>query len=184
LHQPSVTKKSQILFVGRLFPRKGAQFLLSALAEIDLQGWECVVAGDGPMMQELRNQAQDLGLPVKFPGFVKGAALEELYSTSAIFVMPSLAENFPVVLLEALSAGCSVITTNTTGMPEVVGDAGLLTPPGDVLALRAAIQRLMNDEDLRHRLGDAAHRQVAMFNWNGVLSQHEAVYMQIVKTDR
>jgi glycosyltransferase involved in cell wall biosynthesis len=178
---PNLPRRQRILFASRLFPRKGAQFLLDALAELPVDGWELVIAGDGPMLPELQAQAARLGLSVSFPGFVKGAALEELYATSAIFVFPSLQDNFPVVLLEALSAGCAIITTNVSGMPEVVGDAGLLTPPGDVAALRAALGQLMSDTALRAQLGARARARMSCFSWETILARHEALYERVVR---
>jgi glycosyltransferase involved in cell wall biosynthesis len=177
-------RRRRILFASRLFPRKGAQFLLDALAGLPLDGWDVVVAGDGPMLPKLQAQAAELGLSVSFPGFVKGAALEELYATSAIFVFPSLRDNFPVVLLEALSAGCAVITSDVSGMPEVVGDAGLLTPPGDVEALRAALGRLIADDALRADLSARARARMSCFTWDTILARHVALYERVVRRSK
>jgi glycosyltransferase involved in cell wall biosynthesis len=175
-------KQRRILFVSRLFPRKGAHHFLDALAGIDRAGWDVIVAGDGPELEPLRVQAQRLGLTVDFRGFLKGPPLEELYATSAIFVLPSLQDNFPVVLLEALSHGCAIITTGISGMPEVVGDAGLLTLPGDVAALRDAIVRLMADDTLRATLSEQARAKVKTFAWEHVLARHLALYERVVST--
>jgi glycosyltransferase involved in cell wall biosynthesis len=172
-------KRRRLLFVSRLFPRKGAQHFLEALSGLDLSGWEVTVAGDGPMLEPLRQQARDLGLAVDFRGFLKGRALDELYASSAVFVFPSLQDNFPVVLLEALSHGCAVVTSGVSGMPEVVGDAGLLVPPADVPALRAAIEQLMADDALREELGERARAQVARFSYDTVLARHLALYERL-----
>lgn len=176
----AVARRQRILFASRLFPRKGAQFLLEALAGLELADWEVVIAGDGPMLEPLKAQAQRLGLPVQFPGFVKGQALQELYASSAIFVFPSLHDNFPVVLLEALSHGCAVITSDCTGMPEVVGEAGLLVRPHDIDGLRAAIARLMADAALRAELGAQARRRIAELNWARILDQHLELYGRVL----
>lgn len=175
-----VERRKRILFASRLFPRKGAQFLLDALVGLDLSEWEVVIAGDGPMLEPLREQARTLGLNVSFPGFVKGQALQDLYASSAIFVFPSLHDNYPVVLLEALSAGCAIITNNVTGMPEVVGDAGLLVRPHDVAGLREAIVRLMNDATLRDQLGRLARRRIADLDWARILGLHFDLYERVI----
>jgi glycosyltransferase involved in cell wall biosynthesis len=169
-------RKRRILFVSRLFPRKGAQYLLEALAGLPLDEWEITIAGDGPMLEALRAQAQRLGVQVDWRGFIKGKPLEELYASSAIFVFPSTNDNFPVVLLEALAGGCAVVTTNVSGMPEVVGNAGILVPPQDVPALRAAIRRLMNDDDLRADLSARARARIAHFAWDDVIRRYLEVY--------
>jgi glycosyltransferase involved in cell wall biosynthesis len=175
-----VERRKRILFASRLFPRKGAQFLLDALSGLDLSEWEVVIAGDGPMLEPLRQQAHSLGLQVNFPGFVKGQELLDLYASSAIFVFPSLHDNFPVVLLEALSAGCAIITNNVTGMPEVVGEAGVLVRPHDIAGLRNAIARLMDDAALRERLGQLARRRIADLSWKRVLGLHVDLYQRVV----
>ena len=181
---PNLPRRRRILFASRLFPRKGAQFLLDALDGLPLDGWEVIIAGDGPMLAELRAQAARRGLPVVFPGFVKGAALDELYATSPIFVFPSLRDNFPVVLLEAMSAGCAVITSNVSGMPEVVGDSGVLTPPGEVEALRTALRRLMADAELREALGERARARMECFAWDGILARHVALYERVARRSK
>lgn len=178
---PERPRQKRILAASRLFPRKGIQYLFEALAGLDLNGWEVVVAGDGPMLAELQDQARRLSLPVQFPGFVTGEPLQTLYATSEIFVFPSLRDNFPVVLLEAVTAGCAVITTNISGMPEVVGDAGLLVPPGDAIALRNAVQRLMVDTDLRKELQQRTQRQIAYFAWPRILAEHERLYERVLE---
>lgn len=177
--EPIEARKRRILFASRLFPRKGAHYLLEALAGLPLDGWDVTVAGDGPMLADLQAQAQRLGVPVDWRGFIKGEPLEELYATSAIFVFPSTNDNFPVVLLEALAGGCAVVTTNVSGMPEVVGDAGMLVPPQDVPALRAAIQRLMNDDDLRADLSARARARIAHFAWDDVVRRYLDVYRRV-----
>jgi len=175
----AAVRRQRILFASRLFPRKGAQFMLDALAGLDLAGWDVVIAGDGPMLEPLKAQAARLGLAVQFPGFLKGQALQDLYASSAIFVFPSLHDNFPVVLLEALSHGCAIVTNNCTGMPEVVGDAGLLVKPHDVPGLRAAIARLMGDAPLRHELGQRARQRVAELGWERILEQQIELYERV-----
>ncbi|MFQ3634164.1 glycosyltransferase family 4 protein [Roseiflexus sp.] len=173
-------RKRRILFVSRLFPRKGAQYLLEALAGVSLDGWEITIAGDGPMLEQLQAQAQHLGIPVDWRGFIKGAPLEELYASSAIFAFPSTNDNFPVVLLEALAGGCAVVTTNVSGMPEVVGDAGVLVPPRDVPALRTALLQLMNDDTLRADLSVRARARIARFAWENVTRQYLDLYRRLV----
>jgi glycosyltransferase involved in cell wall biosynthesis len=172
----AAARRRRILFASRLFPRKGAQFMLEALAGLDLDGWEVVIAGDGPMLAPLKEQARSLGLDVAFPGYVQGRVLQDLYASSAIFAFPSLHDNFPVVLLEALSHGCAIVTNNCTGMPEVVGDAGLLVRPHDVAGLRDAIARLMADAELRDDLGERARRRVAELGWRRIVEQHLDLY--------
>ncbi|GIV96194.1 MAG: 1,2-diacylglycerol 3-glucosyltransferase [Herpetosiphonaceae bacterium] len=177
---PLVERRRRILAASRLFPRKGIQYLLEALEGIDLEGWEVVIAGDGPSRGELEEQARRLGLPVRFAGFVKGQSLIDLYAGSEIFVFPSLRDNFPVVLLEAMSAGCAVIASNVTGIPEVVGEAGVLVPPANAAALREALLALMRDPVARRRYGEAAQAHIRRFSWPLILAQHESLYRHVL----
>ncbi len=172
-------RKRRILFASRLFPRKGAQYLIEALAGLPLDGWEVTIAGDGPMLEPLQVQARRLGVPIDWRGFIKGAPLEELYASSALFVFPSENDNFPVVLLEALAGGCAIITTGVSGMPEVVGDAGVLVPPRDVPALRAALLRLMHDDRLRADLSARARARIACFAWDDVTRRYLDLYQRL-----
>jgi glycosyltransferase involved in cell wall biosynthesis len=100
-----------------------------------------------------------------------------LFETSSIFVLPSYAENFPLVLLEAMAAGAAIVTTDQTGCREVVGDAALLVRAGDEQAIRAAFERLGSDADLRERLGREARNRIdKLFSWPAVAGQYVDVF--------
>lgn len=175
---PKLPRRPRILAASRLFPRKGIQFMFEALAGLNLAGWEIMVAGDGPMLPELKAQARQLGLPVEFPGFVDRQTLWELYATSELFVFPSIRDNSPVVLLEAMSAGCALVSSNITGMPEVVQDAGLLVDPTDIPALRAAIGRLLDDAALRRELSQRAQQRMQLFRWERIRELYLETYRE------
>ncbi len=97
-----------------------------------------------------------------------------------MFVFPSEVENFPVVLLEAMSAGLAIITTRGTGCEEVVGRAALLVTPRDSDAIWSAIRRLANDPDLAGTLGTAARKRlVAHFSWQTVAERYHDLYRQL-----
>jgi glycosyltransferase involved in cell wall biosynthesis len=165
-------KQDRILVVTRMFPRKGVQFFLDALAGLE-HGWEVVVAGDGPYLPALQEQARRLRLKVRFTGFVQGATLDELYRTSRIFVFPSLQENFPTVLLEAMEAGCAIITSRCGGCAEVIGGAGIATEPGQPAELRAALSALMADPARIAALGAHAKERIEQFRWPDIASRYE-----------
>jgi glycosyltransferase involved in cell wall biosynthesis len=176
--KPMEPREPRILVVSRLFERKGVQHLLHALEGVDL-GLEVHVAGDGPYRPDLEALAARLRLPIRFHGWLENESpeLQELYASSRIFVLPSVAENFPVVLLEAMSAGNAIVTTEGTGCAEVVGDAALLVPPGDPVALREALRRLAADPDLCAALGRRAQERVASrFSWSAVAERYAEAY--------
>ncbi|KPJ69818.1 hypothetical protein AMJ44_02260 [candidate division WOR-1 bacterium DG_54_3] len=155
-------KKNRILVVTRMFERKGVQYFLKAIANLNTD-WEIYIAGDGPYMPRLRALAEKIVPSTKFLGFVQGRKLSELYQSAKIFVFPSIQENFPVVLLEAMNAGCAVITTSAFGCAEVVGDAAIQTKPGNVKDLREALERLIKDEEEIRRLAELARKRVTKF---------------------
>jgi glycosyltransferase involved in cell wall biosynthesis len=168
----------KILVVTRMLERKGIQFLLASLAESPI-GHEVNIVGEGPYLLELRRQAAETGLPVKFWGWQENRSpqLRELYESSTIFVFPSEAENFPIVLLEAMAAGLAIITTEGTGCAEVVGDAALLVPPKNPQAISRALRRLIQEPDLRRSLGAAARQRIEEnFTWSAVAGRYLEEY--------
>ena len=179
-YAPTGTGRRGILIVTRMFERKGVQYALRAIQQLSGEH-EVRIAGDGPYLPALKHVAQQLGVRVEFIGWLDNgsARLRELYETSSIFVFPSEGENFPVVLLEAMAAGLAIITTEETGCAEVVGDAALLVPSRDAAAIRSALERLLSDEPLRRRLGDAARKRLEeRFSWASVADQHLTLYRQ------
>lgn len=170
-------KESRILVATRLFERKGVQHVIEALAAIPDHNHELEVAGDGPQRAALEGQAHDRGVSARFHGWLPREALDRLYERSRIFVLASLSDNFPVSLLEAMAAGCAVITTRAGGCPEVVGDTGLVVEPGDVQGLQEAMTRLIRQPAFAEELGGRAAKRVReLFGWPAIVSQHEAVY--------
>jgi len=179
---PAREKKPRILGVSRIFERKGLQYVFEAL-EGGSHGFEVHIVGDGPYLPELRRRAARAGVPATFHGWLENDSphLRELYETSSIFVLPSEAENFPVVLLEAQAAGLAIVTTDSTGCAEVVGDTGLLVPPHDVEALRGALTRLIRDPETRARLGSAGRRRMEEnFSWESVAARYEEVFRRAI----
>ncbi len=168
----------KVLVVTRMLERKGVQFLLESLARSPIEQ-EVNIVGEGPFLPELRRQAEESGVKVKFWGWLdnRSPQLRELYESSTIFVFPSEAENFPIVLLEAMAAGLAIITSQGTGCAEVVGDAALLVPAKDPHAITRALQRLIHEPELRRSLGGAARRRIEEnFTWSAVAGRYLAEY--------
>jgi glycosyltransferase involved in cell wall biosynthesis len=171
---------SKILVVTRMLERKGVQYVLDSLAESPV-GAEVNIVGDGPYLPELQRKAEALRSPARFWGWLdnRSPQLREIYESSGIFVFPSEAENFPIVLLEAMAAGLAIVTTEGTGCAEVVGDAGLLVPSRDSRAIGRALKRLVDDPELRRTLGAAARRRVEQhFTWSAVARRYVEEYSQ------
>jgi rhamnosyl/mannosyltransferase len=174
-----------ILFVGRLVEYKGVDVLLRALAGISRV--RAVLVGDGPRRAALEELARDLGLGerVDFAGEVSDERMSELYATCDLFVLPSVtrAEAFGIVQLEAMAAGKAVVSTSVpTGVPWVNQHerTGLIVPPGEVPALRGAIERLLSDRALRERMGREGRARVARdFTPARMIAQMLALYREI-----
>ncbi len=171
-------RTSRILMVTRMLERKGVQYVLDSLAESPVEA-EVHIVGDGPYLPELRRKAEALRSPARFWGWLdnRSPQLRQIYESSGIFVFPSEAENFPIVLLEAMAAGLAIVTTEGTGCAEVVGDAGILVPVRDSRAIGRALKRLMDDPALRQSLGAAARRRIEEnFTWDVVARRYVEEY--------
>jgi glycosyltransferase involved in cell wall biosynthesis len=169
---------SRVLVVTRMLERKGVQWVLDSLAESPVEA-EVHIVGDGPFLPDLRRKAEALQSPARFWGWLdnRSPELRELYESAGIFVFPSEAENFPIVLLEAMAAGLAIITTEGTGCAEVVGDAGLLVPVRDSRAIGRALRRLLDNPELRRSLGAAARRRIEdNFTWSAVARRYVEEY--------
>jgi glycosyltransferase involved in cell wall biosynthesis len=153
----------RVLAVGRLIPRKGFDRLLRAMHVAHERGAKIALdfVGPGPLEPELRGLAAELGLnDVSFAGFVDQRDLPERYAAADAFAFPSLDDPFGVVLLEAMAAGLPVVTSARAGATiDLVDDGrnGLVVDPDDIEKMADALFRLATDEDLRARLGQAAH---------------------------
>jgi glycosyltransferase involved in cell wall biosynthesis len=176
--RPGQKNPRSLLVVTRMFERKGVQYTLRALAQMRGQ-FDIDIVGDGPYLPTLKSLAKELGVDARFWGHVDNDSqqLKELYETASIFVFTSEAENFPIVLLEAMIAGAAVITSNGTGCAEVAADAGLLVPVRDPQAIKQALMQLVGDPQLVQTLGAAGReRVISRFSWDGVIDQHLDVY--------
>jgi glycosyltransferase involved in cell wall biosynthesis len=146
----------EVLFAGRLSPEKGILELVEAA-----RGMRLVVAGDGP----LRDRVPGAG------GFVPHDELQRLYAQAAVVACPSRREGFGTVCAEAMAHGRPVVAGDVGGLRDLVvdGETGLLVPPGDVGALRDALERLLGDRELRRRLGAAGRERArSLLAWERV----------------
>lgn len=155
----------QLLAVATVTPRKGHRMLIDALANLREEDWHLTCIGslerDPPTVDALRAAIADAGLSerVTLAGEQPPAALSAAYTAADFFVLPSYHEGYGMVYAEALAHGLPVIATSAGAIPDTVpADAALLVSPGDVVALRAALQRVFSDAILREHLSDGAAR--------------------------
>jgi glycosyltransferase involved in cell wall biosynthesis len=169
------TKRNLVLVVARLFPRKGVQRFIEAIPGLP-RDWEYVIAGDGPYLPRLKELAERLRVPVRFVGFIDAHTLRGYYEQARILVFPSIRENFPMVLLEAMDAGCAVITTDAEGCGEVVGKAGIVVPKDDAQQIRSALSTLMADRARCEQLGTMARARADQFRWPRIASLYRHAF--------
>jgi glycosyltransferase involved in cell wall biosynthesis len=164
-----------ILSVGRLVAIKGFDTLVKAVAILRDEGYgvRCAIAGDGPERRRIEElvERRNLRGAVELVGERTSQEVFELMGRCAIFVLPSrpagrksgVMDGIPVSLMEAMSLGIPVVSCPVSGIPELVvnEETGLLVPPDDERMLAEAIARLIDDEELRRRLGHAGRERVA-----------------------
>ncbi len=175
-----------ILYLGTLEPRKNLETLIDAYAGLraaDKAVPKLVIAGGkGWFFETIFARVAELGLrdEVLFPGYVPGTELPWWYRAAELFAYPSRFEGFGLPVLEAMACGTPVVTTTSSSLPEVAGDAALLVDPDDTTALTAALGRLLTDSQLRTDLRTAGLRQAARFSWMRTAAQTAQVYRDVL----
>ncbi|MFP3897434.1 MAG: glycosyltransferase family 4 protein [Anaerolineales bacterium] len=178
-----------LLFLGTLEPRKNLIALLEAYALLRQRGNIChhlvIAGGRGWYYEKVYDATQRLGLreTVHFTGHVPDEELPIWYNAADLFIYPSLYEGFGLPPLEAMACGTPVIVSNTSSLPEVVGDAGLMVDPQDPQALAEAIHSLLSDPPRRERLGQAARRQANRFSWRTTAARTAELYHHVLEGD-
>ncbi|MFP4500862.1 MAG: glycosyltransferase family 4 protein [Candidatus Hydrogenedentota bacterium] len=174
------------LFVGTLEPRKNLERLVraySAVVKRDV-GEVLVIAGRLGWKQSFIKGFKNTGARsahVRVLGHVPDADLPALYAAARAFVWPSLYEGFGLPVAEAMACGAAVLTSSTTALPEIAGDAALLVDPEDESAIAAGLCRLSQDDELVTRLREKGPGQAAPFSWESAARGTAAVYMEVLK---
>lgn len=171
--------------VGTLEPRKNHIGLIRAFHEVQQRNKSslmlAIAGGKGWMYEETENVVRELKLEdkVRFLGRISERELITLYSLAEMFAFPSFFEGFGIPPLEAMACGAPVITSNTSSLPEVAGDAALLVDPYDIHAIADAIQRLAENAQLREELRQKGYRQAQRYTWSGAAAKMLAVYQRV-----
>ena len=176
LHESLAGDKSILLWVGRISPEKGLDMLLKAYVDLRSRRDDLllVIVGDGPDRERLSAIAGD----TVFLGNRFGDELATLYASADIFVFPGRAETFGQVVLEAAASGLPAVITAGTGVDDVVSrnETALTVTPGDSKAFAAAIDRLLDDADLRSRMGTAARLRAEQRTWPATFARLKDMY--------
>jgi glycosyltransferase involved in cell wall biosynthesis len=179
--RPDREKTGRILVVTRMFKRKGIQHFINAVNGLDIDQ-EIHIIGDGPYLSRLKKLAENTSAKIYFHDFLDNSSekFKDLIETASIFVFPSESENFPIVLLEAMSAGLAIITTKNTGCQEVVGNTCLLVKPGDPDEIRQALLSYLRSPLLQKQHGALARKRLEThFSWETVARRYVKVYETI-----
>jgi glycosyltransferase involved in cell wall biosynthesis len=172
-----------ILMIGRLHEEKGHRFLFEALAAIRerIEPFELLLAGSGPHRELLEAEAERRGVAGHVRHLGQRRDIPELISLASLVVVPSLAESFGYVVLEAMSLAKPVVASTAGGIPEVVGDSGgaLLVPPADAAALAEAMARVLENPERAATMGEAGQRRAAAFDFDPMIRGYERVYREL-----
>ncbi len=174
-------KDSYILFLGRLVPEKGIQYLIKAFKQIDTDK-KLVIAGGSSdsdeFMQELTRLAAD-DPRILFTGFVQGHMLAELYSNAYVYCLPSDLEGMPLSLLEAMSYGNCCLASDIAECAEVLEDKGVLFQRGSVESLKQKLEELFQHPEQVGRYREEATKYICdKYNWDDVVSKTLLLYYE------
>ena len=181
-----------ILYLGTIEPRKNIGTLIKAYHRL-LETWPgsaqsgsrpglVIAGGKGWEWEEVFGLVEklELGDQVMFPGFVPDTELPLWYNVAECFAYPSLYEGFGLPALEAMACGTPVITSNSSSLPEVVGEAGLTVSAEDVEGWADALRRMLTDSDLQDRLRQQGLQRAARFSWEETVRQTLTVYDRVL----
>lgn len=175
-----------ILYVGLLKPHKNVEGLVRAfslLPDVLRNTHQLVLAGKlDRLYPVLRELVEDLGLrdQVLFTGHLSDDDLHALYAGARVFVLPSLNEGFGLPALEAMAYGIPVVASNTSSLPEVVGEAGILVNPRNIQEIASAIGRFLADEGLRSQFAELGRQRAQLFSAKEFAIRHLEVYREAI----
>ncbi len=172
-----------VLATGKISPRKNIHGLIRAMSGLadSIPHHLVLVGGDGWGMEEMYRQLGDSVIRerIHFPGYVSDDQLRALYAAASVYVHPSLYEGFGLTVLEAMAAGCPVVTSNVYSLPEVAGDAALLVDPLDNGSLADAIKSICMDNGLADELTAKGKARAKLFQWDECAAQVAQIYRSV-----
>lgn len=175
-----------IIFVGRLKPIKGLYYLLSAMKLIQNKDKKIrlLVVGYGEEKTKLEELSKKLSLSTQviFTDKISNELIPEYLGAGDIFVLPSLSEGFPVVILEAMASGLPIIATKIRGISEIVkdGENGFLIPPKNSNEIAEKILMLINDSKLIKSISDNNKIEAQRYSWETIVEKIEEIYFQVI----
>lgn len=182
--------ENYVLFVGSLEPRKNIKTLLKAYSAVSARlrkAFPLVIAGaKGWLNSDIPSLVEGLGIKesVRFTGYIDANDICAVYSGASVFAYPSLYEGFGLPILEAMSCGAPVITSNTSSMPEVAGDAARLIDPLNAEELASALEAVLDNETLRAEMKKKGLARAASFSWDRCARETLGVYGKVAASPK
>lgn len=179
----------QILWVGRFVTGKGVDYLIDALSQVRKMMPETalVLVGEGPEKKLIEDRIQNLHLQssVTLIDYLDNTDLPKVYKNSDIFVLPSLMEGVPRTILEAMSCGIPVVTTNLPHLVEIIEGAGLVVPPKEPALLSDAILTILGDPSLAKMMGQHGRKKIEQkYSWEDTVGKTLRSYMLVIANRR
>ena len=182
------TASNVLLFVGTLKPIKGVRYLIKAMNTVHQSNEDIklLIVGDGEEKEYLEHLTKKLNLNevISFIGSVPNVKVPDYMYSADILVQPSISEGFPVVILEAMALGLPIITTNVTGLPEIVGNLrnGLLVEPRDANDIADKVMLMINDNELQKAFSRNNKEDIKRYGWQEIVKEIELLYSSSLKT--
>jgi N-acetyl-alpha-D-glucosaminyl L-malate synthase BshA len=178
-----------ILFVGNLRPVKGVKYLIEAIKLIrdKNKNVRLFLVGDGTEREYLENLTKEYDLEkyVNFLGKISNLKIPEYMMASDLFVLPSLSEGVPLVILEAMASGLSIIASNVGGLPEIIHDKenGFLVEPGQPEKIAEKVLQLLENEPLREKMSKNNKDKAKEYDWKAIVVRLEEVYSTMKRAE-
>ena len=182
-------KEGYILYVGSLEPRKNISTLIKAYQRLrtdfpEIKTKLILIGGESPLFADVRLKIKRWQEDVIFKGYVEDKCLREYYRNAMVVAYPSFYEGFGLPPLEAMASGAPVVTSLTSSIPEVVGDAALMVSPFDYQQLAQTLSKVILSEELREHMSRAGLEQVKKFNWSRVARNVISVYYELADANK
>lgn len=174
----NLNRDDYILYLGRIVPEKGIHYLIEAFKEIDVNK-KLVIAGGSSHTSEYLKEIKDLVKNddrIIMTGFVQGRIIDELYSNASLYVLPSDLEGMPIALLEAMSYGCPVLTSNIEECIQVVGNYGKSFKKSDVNDLKKVLCENIKISSSRNEL--LSNYVIRKYNWDEITRKTMKIYQE------
>jgi glycosyltransferase involved in cell wall biosynthesis len=186
-NHPHRGPKTILLYVGRISWEKNLRLLIQAYRGMDHHRCHLVMVGQGPAYQEVQQELRDV--PVTFTGYLTGSDLANAYASADIFAFPSYTETFGQVVLESMASGLPVVGLQAEGVRDLVDnghtglllDADHLNEEEQTLAYRGLLQKLVEDQQLRSSMSDAAYHEAQKHTWYEAMEQLVRGYASVIK---